>query len=101
YGSHNNTSGVVRYQRPVIRVNATCSRASFVASTDCTVMIQSPSPEHMKSPPTITHSTAVRCLLPLALTPLSQPYLLTGAGDVITVWDVSSFGERDAEVEKV
>ncbi|KAF9507608.1 hypothetical protein BS47DRAFT_1398465 [Hydnum rufescens UP504] len=58
-------------------------------------------PQHMKSPPTITHSTVVRCLLPLTFTPLSQPYLLTGTGDVITVWDVSSFGERNAEVEKV
>lgn len=73
----------------------------LIASTDCTVMIQSPSPQHIKSPPTITHSAVVRCLLPLPLTPLSQPYLLTGAGDVITVWNVSSFGERDAEVEKV
>ncbi|KAF9517909.1 hypothetical protein BS47DRAFT_1359195 [Hydnum rufescens UP504] len=49
----------------------------------------------------MTHSAVVRCLLPLALTPLSQPCLLTGAGDVIGVWDVSAFGGRDAEVEKV
>ncbi|KAI0703594.1 WD40-repeat-containing domain protein [Cytidiella melzeri] len=50
----------------------------------------------------ITHPTAVRCILPLSLTPLSEPYLLTGSGDVIRAYDISSpnepelLGEMDA-----
>jgi hypothetical protein len=31
----------------------------------------------------------VRCFLPLACTPLGEPYLLTGAGDVIRAYDLS------------
>ena len=46
-------------------------------------------------PPPIVHPTAVRALLPLSLTPLQEPYLLTGAGDTIRAFDVSSLAEPD------
>lgn len=52
--------------------------------------------------PLITHPTAVRAVLPLPLTPLAEPYLLTGSGDVIRAYDISSpeepelLGEMDA-----
>jgi WD40 repeat protein len=52
--------------------------------------------------PAITHPTAVRAVLPLQTTPLAEPYLLTGSGDVIRAYDISSpdepelLGELDA-----
>lgn len=55
-----------------------------------------------KPMPPITHPTAVRAILPLAVTPLAEPYLLTGAGDMIRAYDISSpdepelLGETDA-----
>ena len=54
-----------------------------------------------KLPPPIQHPAPVRALLPLGLTPLAEPYLLTGAGDVIRVFDVSSPEEPEllAEVD--
>lgn len=43
----------------------------------------------------ITHLAPVRCVLPLALTDLGEPYVLTGAGDKIRVYDVSSPDEPE------
>jgi WD40 repeat protein len=43
----------------------------------------------------LTHPTAVRCILPLSLTSLSEPYLLTGCGDVIRAYDISSPSEPE------
>ncbi|KAJ7093192.1 WD40-repeat-containing domain protein [Mycena epipterygia] len=48
-----------------------------------------------KPPVSITHPTAVRCILPLSVTDLAEPYLITGAGDVIRVYDVSSLEEPE------
>lgn len=45
--------------------------------------------------PPITHPVAVRTVLPLSLTDLDEPYLLTGAGDIIRVYDVSSPDEPE------
>lgn len=52
-----------------------------------------------KLPPAIQHPTAVKALLPLLLTPLAEPYLLTGAGDVIRAYDVSSPDEPELLAE--
>ncbi|KAI0361945.1 WD40 repeat-like protein [Trametes cingulata] len=87
----------------------------WTASTDETVQIiphpapSTPAPSSntttttpsTKPPPPITHPTAVKALLPLSLTPLAEPYLLTGAGDVIRVFDVSAPEEPEllAEVD--
>jgi WD40 repeat protein len=62
------------------------------ASADDTVQIRSypTPPPGSRDPPTLTHPVAVRCLLPLALTDLSEPYVITGAGDVIRTYDLSS-----------
>lgn len=38
----------------------------------------------------INHPTAVKTLLPLQLSILEEPYLITGAGDVIRTYDISS-----------
>jgi hypothetical protein len=40
--------------------------------------------------PPIIHPVAVRTILPLSITALEEPYLITGAGDVIRVYDISS-----------
>ncbi|KAJ7168157.1 WD40-repeat-containing domain protein [Mycena crocata] len=48
-----------------------------------------------KPPVSITHPAAVRCILPLSVTDLAEPYLITGAGDVIRVYDVSSLEEPE------
>src|ERR1700722_7677688 len=58
------------------------------ASSDDTVQIL---PHDVSTPlPPIAHPVAVRTILPLALTDLAEPYLITGAGDIIRVFDVSS-----------
>ncbi len=52
--------------------------------------------------PPITHPAAVRAVLPLSTTVIAEPYLLTGSGDIIRAYDVSSpdepelLGETDA-----
>lgn len=78
-----------------------------IASADETIQVYYDDPpierpQGSKPPGPIAHSTAVRSLLPLSITPLAEPYLLTGSGDTIRVYDVSSLdtpellGEIDA-----
>ncbi|KZT11436.1 WD40 repeat-like protein [Laetiporus sulphureus 93-53] len=74
----------------------------WTASSDETVrVIQHPTPAATSSSPStkpippITHPVAVKAILPLSLTPLSEPYVLTGAGDIIRVYDVSSLDEPE------
>jgi len=38
---------------------------------------------------------AVRSILPLSLTDLGEPYIITGAGDIIRVYDVSTLEEPE------
>lgn len=38
----------------------------------------------------IPHPTAVKTLLPLQLSPLEEPYLITGSGDIIRTYEISS-----------
>ncbi|KAL7283278.1 hypothetical protein ACG7TL_002707 [Trametes sanguinea] len=78
----------------------------WTASSDETVqVVPHPVPDAQstssKPPPPIQHPTAVRALLPLAITPLAEPYVLAGAGDVIRVFDVSTLDEPEllAEVD--
>ncbi|KAG6909840.1 hypothetical protein DXG01_015113 [Tephrocybe rancida] len=52
-----------------------------------------------KLQPPIVHPAPVRSILPLALTELGEPYLLTGAGDILRVYDVSSPDEPDLITE--
>ncbi|PIL23862.1 transporter [Ganoderma sinense ZZ0214-1] len=75
----------------------------WTASTDESVQIT----PHPVLPPTpgakaispIQHPTAVKTILPLSLTSLGEPYLLTGSGDVIRVYDVSSLHEPELIAE--
>ena len=78
----------------------------IIASADETIQVYDDPPverpQGSKPPAPIAHSTAVRSLLPLSLTPPSEPYLLTASVDTIRVYDVSSpdtpelLGEVDA-----
>ena len=43
----------------------------------------------------LTHPVAVRAILPLNLTSLSEPYLLTAAGEVLRIYDVSTLDEPE------
>jgi hypothetical protein len=43
----------------------------------------------------IAHPVAVRAMLPLSLTDLGEPYLITGAGDVLRLFEVSSLEEPE------
>ncbi|KAG7086656.1 hypothetical protein E1B28_002595 [Marasmius oreades] len=69
----------------------------WTASLDETVHIRNLSPalEKQKPPPPITHPVGVRCILPLPLSVLAEPYLITGAGDVLRVYDTSSLTEPE------
>ena len=48
-----------------------------------------------KPPEPIKHPAAVRAILPLLLTDLSEPYLISAAGDVLRTFDVSSLQEPE------
>lgn len=71
----------------------------WTASADDTAQVYDDPPVQRKPgekpTPPLTHPTAVRAVLPLALTPLAEPYVLTGAGDYIRAYDVSSHDEPE------
>jgi len=66
----------------------------WTASSDDTAQILDPT-STTKFAVSITHPAAVRCILPLSMTDLAEPYLITGSGDAIRVYDVSSLQEPD------
>jgi hypothetical protein len=43
----------------------------------------------------LIHPVAVRAILPLNLTNLSEPYLLTAAGDALRIYDISTLDEPE------
>jgi hypothetical protein len=49
----------------------------------------------LKAPKSIQHPAAVRAILPLGLTDLGEPYLLTVAGDTLHVYDISTLDEPE------
>ncbi|KAG6832711.1 hypothetical protein H0H92_012283 [Tricholoma furcatifolium] len=72
----------------------------WTASSDETVQVLNrDSVSLTKPPPTITHPAPVRSILPLSLTELGEPYLLTGAGDILRVYDVSTPEEPELLIE--
>ncbi|KAJ3932692.1 MAG: WD40-repeat-containing domain protein [Lentinula lateritia] len=72
------------------------SEQLWTASSDETVQVHYLSEaEKRPTPPPIHHSTAVRCVLPLHLTDLQEPYIITGSGDFMRVYDVSSANEPE------
>lgn len=72
---------------------------NLTASSDDTVRLlvdSSTSTTDGKRPPKpITHPVAVRAILPLPLTELAEPYLLTGAGDILRTFDISTLDEPE------
>ncbi|KAG6874300.1 hypothetical protein C0995_001525 [Termitomyces sp. Mi166 len=69
----------------------------WTASADGTVQVLNRASTNSvkKPPPPIEHPVPVRSILPLALTELGEPYILTGAGDIMRVYDVSTAGEPE------
>jgi WD40 repeat protein len=49
----------------------------------------------LKLPKPITHPKQVRCVLPVGLTEVGEPYLITGSGDTIRVYDLSTFDKPE------
>ncbi len=72
---------------------------TMAASTDSTVMIHTHPVSTSTAAKTITHASAVRSILPLHLSHLDVPYLVTGAGEVLTTYDISTIDERDGKAE--
>ncbi|EKM82832.1 hypothetical protein AGABI1DRAFT_97781 [Agaricus bisporus var. burnettii JB137-S8] len=77
----------------------------WTASADETVQV-SIDPDLMtepkiKLPRPIIHPKQVRCILPIGLTDVSEPYLITGSDGTIRVYDLSTFDQpemiRDVE----
>ncbi|KAL1746961.1 WD40-repeat-containing domain protein [Schizophyllum fasciatum] len=70
----------------------------WTASTDDTVQLvplAEANDTKIKPPPAIAHPAGVKAILPLAFTPLAEPYLFTAAEDVIRVYDVSTPNEPE------
>ncbi|KIY65208.1 WD40 repeat-like protein [Cylindrobasidium torrendii FP15055 ss-10] len=68
----------------------------WTASADETVQVVSLKPEDASKPGRIiTHPTGVRAILPLPLTDLLEPYLISGSGDNIRAYEVSAEDEPD------
>lgn len=74
-----------------------CSLFFLQASADETVRVvpEGGSETSVKSPDPIKHPVAVRAILPLFLTDLAEPYLITAAGDVLRTFDVSLLEEPE------
>jgi WD40 repeat protein len=49
--------------------------------------------------PGLQHNKAIKCILPLCATPLAEPYLITGSGDAIRVYDISTLDEPELVAE--
>ena len=69
----------------------------WTASTDETVQVvpEISNPTTDKLPKPFTYPVGARAVLSLSLTGLSEPYLVTGAGDVIRTYDISNLEEPD------
>ena len=72
---------------------------SMTASTDSSVLIQTHLPSTSNGTKTINHASTVKTLLPLHLTHLDVTYLVTGAGEVLSTYDISTIDERDGKAE--
>jgi len=72
----------------------------WTASSDETVRVlinksSNPDEKISKAPRPIAHPVTVRAILPLPLTDLGEPYLLTAAGDVLRTYDISELDEPE------
>ncbi|KAG1759697.1 WD40-repeat-containing domain protein [Suillus occidentalis] len=69
----------------------------WTASSDETVQVvpYPPGSSGQKCIPPLTHPLPVRAILPLALSDLEEPYIVTGYGDVIRLYDVSTPSEPE------
>lgn len=73
----------------------------WTASTDETVTIRRYTPANSSSASSsitsLEHTNPVKCLLLLSNSPIAQPFLLTGHGDVIRIYDVSELVDNDED----
>ncbi|KAF5373133.1 hypothetical protein D9758_001692 [Tetrapyrgos nigripes] len=70
----------------------------WTASLDETVQVvdlSSAESGNPSTPASIQHPTGVRCILPIGLTDLAEPYLITGSSDILRVYDVTSLKEPE------
>ncbi|KAF5358044.1 hypothetical protein D9756_001725 [Leucocoprinus leucothites] len=71
----------------------------WTASADETVQVgfdqEVPTESKIKPPPPIVHPKQARCILPIGLTDVGEPYLITGSEDMIRVYDLSTFDEPE------
>lgn len=67
----------------------------WTASSDETVQIVPLNPASKAKPVRIPHRVAVRSILPLELSDLAEPFLITGSGDVLKVFDLTTVGEPE------
>ncbi|KAF8969887.1 WD40-repeat-containing domain protein [Flammula alnicola] len=70
----------------------------WTASSDDTArilpqVVSDPTKSAGKVPKPLAHPVAVRAILPISLTGLGEPYLLTAAGDVLRTFDVSELDD--------
>ncbi|KAJ3574556.1 hypothetical protein NP233_g1688 [Leucocoprinus birnbaumii] len=83
------------------RINDMCygSGQLWTASTDETVQVNLDpdvqTESKVKPPLPIVHPKQVRCILPIGLTDIGEPYLITGSDDMIRVYDLSTFDEPE------
>lgn len=79
----------------LIHTSASSDETIQIISHPVPTLEASGSPAQRKPIPPIVHPTAVNTLLSLSLSPLAEPYLLTGSGEVIRVYDISSPDEPE------
>lgn len=76
--------------------NGLASLLTAPASSDETAQIlENPLDAASRPLPPLAHPVAVRAILPLGTTDLAEPYVLTGAGDIIRAYDVSAPAEPE------
>lgn len=85
---------------PITRRNRILTCCSNTASSDETVQVvpiadTNSEQNAIKKASTITHPKAVRTALPLAITGIEEPYVITGSAYTIRSYDVSSPDETE------
>lgn len=78
-----------------VRLFTPCSQASADETVQVSLDPDSMTGVKTKIPRPITHPKQVRCILPIGLTDVSEPYLITGSGDIIRAYDLSTFDEPE------
>ncbi|KAF9532348.1 WD40-repeat-containing domain protein [Crepidotus variabilis] len=90
YDHHRTRINELRYGNGYLWTASADDTAQVIPSTP-----EDPSATLAKAPKPLVHPVAVRALLPLDLTDLGEPYLITAAGDVLRTYDVSTIDQPE------